>query len=121
MFVIQGDYPGNKSAVRKPGWENFPRGNTPITVSGNSYIFLTFSIFQGYYPPLAPPTPSFANLQGDSKLEILAPLNDGYLYCFSSDNQLLWKYDFTHGKSIMFVTEAVVADLNQVGRKFEFL
>ncbi len=29
-----GDYPGNKSALRKPGWETFPIGNTPIQVQG---------------------------------------------------------------------------------------
>jgi hypothetical protein len=37
------------------------------------------------------------------------------VYAFSADNQVLWKYDVTHGAGHMFMSEPVVADLNDDG------
>ncbi len=96
----QGD--GTRSAMRKPGWETPPRGETPIPISG-------------YYPPISNPAPAIANLSGDARPEIVVSLNDGYLSAYSADATRLWRVDVRHGKSVMYAAEPTVADLNQDG------
>ncbi|CAN90628.1 hypothetical protein predicted by Glimmer/Critica [Sorangium cellulosum So ce56] len=103
VMVLEGAHgDGSRSAMRKPGWETLPRGERPLEIDG-------------YYPPSGVPSPTTVNIQGDARPEIIVPMNDGYLYAFGPDASLLWRYNYMHGKSIMFATEATVADLNQDG------
>jgi hypothetical protein len=96
----QGD--GSRSAMRMPGWETIPRGESPIDVDG-------------WYPPSGVPAPAIVNLQGDGQLEIVVSLNDGFVYAFTADGQRLWRVDHTHGQAISFASEPTIADLNQDG------
>src|SRR5262249_11451543 len=57
-----------------------------------------------------------ANLIGDPKPEIVATLNDGYVYAYASDGSLVWKYNALNGKDHAFLSEPVIADLNDDGR-----
>ncbi len=103
VMVLEGAYgDGSRSAMRKPGWEELPRGGAPIQVDG-------------WYPPGGVPAPTVVDLQGDADLEIIAPTNDGTLRAWTSDAQLLWRVDHTHGQAISYASEATVADLNQDG------
>ena len=103
IMVLEGAYgDGSRSAMRKPGWETLPRGQTPINVDG-------------WYPPGGVPAVATVDLQGDAKLELIVSLNDGFYYAFSADATELWRYNYSHGKAIIFASEATVADLNQDG------
>jgi hypothetical protein len=103
VMTLEGAYgTGDRSAMRKAGWETLPRGDAPIAVAG-------------WYPPSGVPAPSTVDIVGDGRPEIVVTLNDGYVYAFDADAQRLWRYDFTHGKAIMFASEVTVADLNQDG------
>jgi hypothetical protein len=104
VMVLEGAHgDGSRSAMRKAGWESLPRGERPIAV-------------EGWYPPSGVPAPSFANIQGDEKPEIIVPLNDGFVYAFDAGGNRLWRFDHTLGKAISFASEVVIADLNQDGR-----
>ena len=103
VMALQGSWgDGSRSAMRLPGWETLPRGGAPIPVAG-------------YYPPSAPPAPVILDIQGDAHPEILVSLNDGFLSAFQADGALLWRYNYTKGKAILFASEPMVADLNQDG------
>jgi hypothetical protein len=103
LMALEGAYgAGSRSAMRLPGWEILPRGGPPIDVDG-------------WYPPMGVPAAATINIQGDDLPEIVVSLNDGCMYAFEADGAELWRYNYTHGKSIMFASEAVVADLNQDG------
>ena len=93
---------GSRSAMRKAGWETPPRGAAPISVDG-------------WYPPNGIPAPTTVNIQGDSRPEIVVSLNDGFIHAFSADAREIWRFNFTHGKAVMYASEATVADLNQDG------
>ncbi len=93
---------GSRSAMRKEGWETLPRGAAPISVDG-------------WYPPNGIPAPTTVNIQGDGRPEIVVSLNDGFMRAFESDAREIWRFNFTHGKSVMYASEATVADLNQDG------
>ena len=103
VMVLEGSYgDGQRSAMRLEGWEILPRGDAPIDVDG-------------WYPPSAPPAPAIIDIQGDSRPEIIVSLNDGFMRAFDADAQALWRYNYTHGKAIMFASEPMVVDLNQDG------
>ncbi len=103
IMVLQGAYgDGSLSAMRKPGWETLPRGQSPVNVGGD-------------YPPTGVPAAATVNLQGDAKLETVVSLNDKSMYAFDASGAKLWQYDYSHGKAIMFASEPIVADLNQDG------
>ena len=103
LMALEGAYgDGSLSAMRLPGWEILPRGGPPIDVDG-------------WYPPMGVPAAATINIQGDELPEIVVSLNDGCMYAFEADGAELWRYNYTHGKSIMFASEATVADLNQDG------
>jgi len=93
---------GSRSAMRKAGWETLPRGAAPITVDG-------------WYPPNGIPAPTTVNIQGDSRPEIIVSLNDRFMHAFGADAREIWRFNFTHGKAVMYASEATVADLNQDG------
>jgi hypothetical protein len=103
LMVLEGAYgDGSRSAMRLSGWENLPRGERPILVDG-------------WYPPLGVPAAATVNLQGDDRPEIVVSLNDGFLYAFDADAQVLWRFNYTHGHQVMYSSEPVIADLNQDG------
>ncbi|MGB5658234.1 MAG: VCBS repeat-containing protein [Thermoanaerobaculia bacterium] len=103
VMVLEGSHgDGSRSARRKAGWEQLPRGDFPIQVDG-------------WYPPYGIPAPTIVDISGDSRPEIVVSLNDGYLYAFNSSAQRLWRTSYRHGKAILFSSEATVADLNQDG------
>jgi len=105
IMVLEGHYgtgTGTRSARRLSGWEHLPRGGPPVRVSGR-------------YPPTKPPAATTVDIRGDGRPEIIVSLNDGFVYAFDADAQELWRYNYTHGKAIMFASEVVVADLNQDG------
>ncbi len=103
VMVLEGAYDdGERSAMRKPGWEILPRGNRPVTVDG-------------WYPPGGVPAAAIIDIANDEQLEIIVSLNDGYLTVFGADGSRLWRRDYMHGERIMYASEPVVADLNQDG------
>jgi len=103
IMVLEGAHgDGSRSAMRKAGWETLPRGGRPILVDG-------------WYPPGGVPAALTIDIQGDDAPEVVVSLNDGFIHAFDADAGELWRYDFTHGKSIMYATEVVAADLNQDG------
>lgn len=102
VMVLDGSWgDGSRGGMRRSGWETLPRGGDPILVDE--------------YPPQGVPAPTIVDLQGDANLEIVASLNDGALHAFGADATELWRFDYTHGKSVMYASEPVVADLNQDG------
>ena len=70
---------------------------------------------KGYYPPDGIPAPTIVNIQGDKRPEIIAALNDGYIHALTPDGKPLWKYDYRHGRDLLYASEVVVADLNKDG------
>jgi hypothetical protein len=103
LLALEGAHgDGSRSAMRKPGWETLPRGDGPIQV-------------EGWYPPAGVPAITALNLLGDEKPEVVVSLDDGYLYLFDAGGSRIWRFNYTHGKSIMYASEATVADLNQDG------
>ena len=69
----------------------------------------------GWYPPNGVPAPVTVNIQGDSRPEIVVSLNDGFMHAFSAGGSEIWRFNYTHGKTVMYASEATVADLNQDG------
>jgi hypothetical protein len=103
VMALEGSHAdGSRSARRKAGWEELPRGGTPISVAG-------------WYPPSGIPAPVTVNIQGDALPEIVVTLNDGCVYAFSAHGHPIWQFNFTHGKSVMYASEVTAADLNQDG------
>lgn len=103
LMVLEGAHGDeSRSAMRKPGWEVLPRGDFPVEV-------------EGWYPPGGVPAAAIVDIQGDSRKEIVVSLNDGFMYCFSADANMIWRFNYTNGKAIMYASEPMVADLNQDG------
>jgi hypothetical protein len=105
FMVLEGDYDanGHRSGRRLPGWEVLPISEEPL-------------YNDDWYPPGGVPSPSFADIAGDGRPEILAAISDGYVYALTPDATLLWRYDFTMGKPLMYGSEVAVADLSRDGR-----
>ncbi len=91
-------------ASRLPGWEYPPLSEHPLPNDD-------------WYPPDTIPAPTVADIRPEkpSTPEILAPVNDGYVYAFDAKARLLWRYDYTMGRPLMYGSEVVVADLNGDG------
>jgi hypothetical protein len=106
LMVLQGNYgDGERAALRMPGFEQLPSSEQPpLREAGD------------WYPPDGVPSPVVANILGDEAPEILASLNDGYVYAFSSSAERLWRYDVSQGVPKVFSSEPTVADLNADGR-----
>ncbi|MFZ0612473.1 MAG: VCBS repeat-containing protein [Desulfobacterales bacterium] len=103
IMVLEGAHgDGSRSAMRKSGWETLPRGGAPLAVAG-------------WYPPNGIPAAATVDIQGDSRPEIVVSLNDGLIHAFNADALEVWRFDFRHGKPVMYASETVVADLNQDG------
>lgn len=106
LMVLQGNYgDGEKAATRLPAFTQLPSsGQPPVRGDGD------------YYPPDGVPAPAVGNLLGDARPEIVASLNDGYVYAFSPEGKTLWRYDYAKGGSKVYASEPVLADLNDDGR-----
>ncbi len=103
IMVLEGAHgDGSRSAMRKPGWEVLPRGDAPVKVDG-------------WYPPGGVPAAATVDITGNGLPEIIVSLNDRHLYMFNSTGDLLWRHDYSHGKTIMYASEPIVADLNADG------
>lgn len=103
IMVLEGSYgDGARSARRLSGWENLPSSGYPQGRAGHTW-----------YPPANPPASATANIMGDSRPETIYAAHDGYLYCISPVATELWKYEFTHGRALMYASEPMIADLNQ--------
>jgi hypothetical protein len=103
IMALEGAYgDGSRSAMRLAGWETLPRGDAPVSVDG-------------WYPPGGVPAAATVSIQGDARPEIVVSLNDGSVHAFDAAGAQLWRYDYTHGKAIMFASEVAIADLNQDG------
>jgi hypothetical protein len=105
FMVLQGAFgDGSRSARRLPAFDTLPMTDQPpVRPDGD------------YYPPDGIPAPVTANILGDARPEIIASINDGFVYAISPDGQRLWRRDFTHGQTKIFASEPVVADLNRDG------
>ncbi len=56
------------------------------------------------------------NIVGDARPEIVAPINDGYVYAISPDGTRLWRYDYAkEANRRRSRPRSVVADLNKDG------
>lgn len=105
FMVLEGAHgDGSRSARRKAGFEALPTSDKPAVRQGGDY-----------YPPSGIPAPTTVNIVGDAKPEILAPINDGFIYAIGPDGARLWRYDYAKGKPKTFASEVVVADLNKDG------
>lgn len=103
VMVLEGGYgDGSRSARRLANWEELPGSGAPQDRSGLTW-----------YPPEGIPAPTTVDINGDGRPEIIAPMNDGFIYAFSANAQRLWRYDYTHGRSLIYASEVTVADLNQ--------
>src|SRR5581483_3970431 len=96
----QGD--GARSARRHAGFETLPFSDKPVVRASGDY-----------YPPDGIPAPTTVNIVGDAKPEIVAPINDGFIYAIGNDGQRLWRYDFGKGTPKVFASEVAMADLNK--------
>jgi hypothetical protein len=105
FMVLDGAQGGGARAARRHvGFETMPFSDKPaVRASGD------------YYPPDGIPAPTTVNIVGDARPEIVAPINDGYIYAIGADGQRLWRYDFAKGAPKTFASEVVVADLNKDG------
>lgn len=95
---------GSLSARRLAAFDTLPLSDQP-PVRGST----------DYYPPDGIPAPTTVNIVGDPRPEIIAPINDGYVYAIGPDGERLWRFDYANGAPDTFASEVVVADLNKDG------
>jgi hypothetical protein len=105
FVVLEGAHgDGSRSARRKAGFETLPVSDKPAVRAS-----------EDYYPPSGIPAPATVNIVGDARPEIIAPINDGFIYAIGPDGSRLWRYDYAKGKAKTFASEVVVADLDKDG------
>ncbi len=105
VMVLEGAYgDGSRSARRKAGFETLPMSDKPAVRQAGDY-----------YPPDGIPAPATVNIVGDSRPEIVVPVNDGYVYAFGADGARLWRFDYSRGQAKTFASEVAIADLNKDG------
>jgi hypothetical protein len=105
FMVLQGAYgDGSLSARRLASFNALPMSDQPTPRASGDY-----------YPPDGIPAPTTVNIVGDARPEIVAAINDGYVYAISPDGQRLWRFDYAKGAPKTFASEVTVADLNQDG------
>jgi hypothetical protein len=105
FMVLEGAHgDGSRSARRKAGFETLPLSDKPAVRAADDY-----------YPPSGIPAPTTVNIVGDARPEIVAAINDGYIYAIGPDGTRLWRYDFAQGRDKTFASEVTVADLNKDG------
>jgi len=95
---------GSLSARRLAAFDTLPLSDQPpVRASGD------------YYPPDGIPAPTTVDIVGDSRPEIVAAINDGYVYAIGPDGERLWRFDYANGAPKTFASEVVAADLNKDG------
>ncbi|MCA9522893.1 MAG: VCBS repeat-containing protein, partial [Myxococcales bacterium] len=104
FVVYYGAHDPQLSAMRFPGFERPPTSGAPQKRPS------------GWYPPDGIPAPTVVDILGDSRPEIVAALNDGYIHAINPDGTIAWKYDYRHGRDLLYASEVVVADLNRDGK-----
>ena len=105
FMVLRGGHgDGEQAARRMPGFETLPVTDKPAPRPDGDY-----------YPPDGVPAPATANIVGDARPEIVASINDGFVYAISPDGQRLWRFDYAKGKPKTFASEVAIADLNGDG------
>lgn len=76
FVVLKGAHgDGSRSACRKVGFETLPMSDKPAVRPDGDY-----------YPPSGIPAPITFNIVGDARPEIVAPINDGYVYAIGPDD-----------------------------------
>jgi hypothetical protein len=95
---------GAHSAERLTAFQTLPLSEQPPVRASSDY-----------YPPDGIPAPTTVDIVGDPRPEIIAAINDGYVYAISPDGARLWRYDYAKGAPKTFASEVVVADLNKDG------
>lgn len=105
LMVLDGAHgDGSRSARRHAGFETLPMTDKPAVRPDGDW-----------YPPDGIPSPTTVNILGDARPEIIAPINDGYVYAFDADGKRLWRFDYRKGVAKTFASEVVVADLDKDG------
>jgi hypothetical protein len=105
FMVLQGASNGGAlSARRASSFDTLPMSDQPTPRASGDY-----------YPPDGIAAPTTVNIAGDARPEIVAAINDGYVYAISPDGQRLWRFDYAKGAPKTFASEVTVADLNQDG------
>jgi len=105
FMALKGAYgDGGLSATRVAAFDTLPMSSMPTPRASGDY-----------YPPDGIPAPTTVNIVGDARPEIVAAINDGFVYAISPEGKQLWRYDFSGGAPKTFASEVVVADLNQDG------
>jgi len=105
FMALQGAYAGGAVSARRLGtFDTLPMSDQPTPRASGDY-----------YPPDGIPAPTTVDIIGDTRPEIVAPINDGYVYAISADGHRLWRFDYAKGAPKTFASEVTVADLNQDG------
>ena len=105
FMVLQGAQGGGvRSARRLPAFETLPFSSKPAVRASDDY-----------FPPDGVPAPTTVNILGDARPEIVAPINDGFVYAITPDGAVAWKFDYAKGAPKTFASEVTVADLNKDG------
>lgn len=105
FMALQGAQQGGaRSARRLPAFETLPFTDKPAVRADGDW-----------YPPDGIPAPTTVNVLGDARPELLAPINDGFVYAIGPDGQRLFRFDYAKGVAKTFASEVVVADLNADG------
>ncbi len=55
-----------------------------------------------------------ADLNGDGRLDIVWPAQDGWLYVYAADKTLLWSFDYAQG-NVVYASEPVIGDVDGDG------
>lgn len=105
FMVLEGaQHDGARAARRLPAFETLPFSDKPAVRPDGDW-----------YPPDGIPAPTTVNILGDARPEIIAPINDGFVYAIGPDGQRLFRFDYAKGAKKTFASEVVVADLNADG------
>ncbi len=105
LMVLHGAQGGGENAARRvAGFETLPMSDKPVVRGPDDY-----------YPPDGIPAPTTVSIVGDAKPEIIAALNDGFVYAYGPDGKRLFRFDYAKGAAKTFASEVVVADLNKDG------
>jgi hypothetical protein len=109
VMVLEGSYgDGSRSARRLAPWGDAIDDSNPLPSSD-----YPLSKVHDWYPPSNPPAPTTVNLNHDPRPEIVYGAHDGYVYCISPDATRLWRRSILHGRSLMYASEVMAADLNR--------
>ncbi len=105
FMALHGNYgDGSLSARRLDAFDTLPVSDQPAVRTADDY-----------YPPSGIPAPTTVDIVGDARPEIIAPIDDGYVYGIGPDGERLFRFDYAKGAPKTFASEVTVADLNQDG------